>query len=122
MKKHHFVYFTLIVLYLILASCTKKQAQEMTPDAPDVPQTPGTEITYANFTEALFQSKCSSCHAPGKADAGFFTLNGYASVKANAERIKQAVIVSKRMPQGGSLTATELASLSKWFENGLPEN
>ncbi|MGY4385004.1 putative membrane protein [Pedobacter sp. UYP24] len=122
MKKHQIVYLTLIIAYMMMASCTKKQSQEIKPDVPVVPITPVIKITYANFAESLFQSKCSSCHASGKSDAGFFTLNGYASIKANAERIKQAVLVSKRMPKAGSLSATELQSLSTWFDNGMPEN
>ncbi len=122
MKKHQIVYLTLIIVYVTMASCTKKEAQEIKPDVPVVPITPDVKVTYANFAEGLFQSKCSSCHASGKSDAGFFTLNGYTSIKANAERIKQAVIVSKRMPKVGSLSATDLKSLSTWFDNGMPEN
>lgn len=122
MTKHQRIYLAMAMIYLLLASCSKNQAEEMKPNNPAVPENPGTgKVTYNNFTGALLQTKCSGCHAPGGSAAPVFTFNGYASVTANAERIRQAVIVTKRMPPGGSLSATELESLSKWFEDGMPE-
>lgn len=121
MTKHHRIYLAIAIIYMLLAGCSKKQAEEMKPVTP-VPEIPGTEkITYNNFTGALLQTKCSGCHAPGMSAAALFTLNGYSTVTANAERIRQAVIVTKRMPLTGSLSAAELASLSKWFDDGMPE-
>ena len=122
MSKHHRIYLAIALIYLLLASCTKRQADEIQPDSPTVPGDPGTEkVTYNNFTQALLQTKCSSCHAPGQAAAAAFTFNGYGSVVANAERIRQAVIVTRRMPMVGSLSPAELQKLSKWFEDGMPE-
>jgi mono/diheme cytochrome c family protein len=121
MTKHYRIYLALAIIYTLLASCSKKQAEEMKP-TPSGPGNPETEkVTYTNFTGALFQTRCSGCHAPGRSAAAVFTLNGYASVTANAERIREAVIVTRRMPPGGSLSATELDSLSKWFADGMPE-
>lgn len=121
MKKHHRIYLALAIIYTLLASCSKKQAEEMKP-TPSGPGNPDTEkVTYNNFTGALLQTKCSGCHAPGGAAAAVFTFNGYASVTANAVRIREAVIVTRRMPLGGSLSAAELESLSKWFTDGMPE-
>jgi len=120
MTRHHRIYLAIAIIYMLLASCSKNQAEEMKPETP-APENPGSTISYNNFTGALLQTKCSGCHAPGMAAAAFFTFNGYASVVANAGRIKQAVLVTKSMPQGGSLTAAELESLSKWFDNGMPE-
>jgi uncharacterized membrane protein len=122
MTKHQRIYLALTIIYTLLASCSKKQAEEIKPNNPSVPENPGTEkVTYNNFTGALLQTRCSGCHAPGRSAAAVFTFNGYASVTANAERIRQAVIVTRRMPPGGSLSAAELESLSKWFAEGMPE-
>lgn len=113
---HFRIYLAITIIYLLLASCSKKQADEIVPEPP-APE----KITYNNFAEALFQTRCSGCHSAGRPAAAAFTFNGYASVTANAERIRQAVIVTKRMPLNGSLSAAELQSLSKWFEDGMPE-
>ncbi len=110
------IYLAITLIYLLLASCSKNQADEILPDTP-APQ----KVTYNNFAQALFQTKCSGCHAPGLPASAAFTFNGYSSVTANAERIRQAVIVTKRMPLNGSLTAAELQSLTKWFDDGMPE-
>lgn len=113
---HICIYLAITVIYLLLASCSKKQADEIAPEPP-----PQEKVTYNNFVQALFQSRCSGCHAAGGPGSGAFTFSGYASVVANAERIRQAVIVTKRMPPNGSLSAAELESLSKWFEDGMPQ-
>ena len=105
------------IIYFVLASCSKNQAEEPTPEPPPIQK-----VTYNNFAQALFQTKCSGCHAPGRPASNAFAFNGYSSVTANAERIRQAVIVTKRMPLNGSLSAEELQSLSKWFSDGMPEN
>lgn len=111
----------LAVIYFCLASCSKRQASEMKPEEVIVPEVPGTTITYANFVQGLFQSKCSVCHAPGGSASAFWTFNGYSTVTAKSASIKQMVLVSKTMPKSGSLSATELTSLQAWFDNGLPQ-
>jgi uncharacterized membrane protein len=118
-------YITLAILTLIyafLSSCTKRQA-EMVPDevVTPVPGNPSSAVTYANFVQPLFQSKCASCHASGASAAGMWTFNGHASVVSKATAIKQMVLVSKTMPKGNSLSPTELASLQTWFDGGLPQ-
>jgi len=104
--------------YLFFAACSKNQADEPTPAEPNKPTT---KVTYSNFVGGLFQTKCASCHAPGQPQASFWTFNGYASVNGNADQIKQLVLVSKTMPQGGSLSAAELKSLQDWYDQGKVE-
>lgn len=120
-NKHFRIYLVIALIYLILASCTNNQAEEVEPE-PVLPETPGaTAVTYNNFVQGLMQTRCAGCHAPGAMAAGAFTFNGHASVTSNAARIRQAVLVSKTMPKGGSLSPAELESLAKWFDNGMPE-
>lgn len=118
MTKNHTTYLAITLIYLLLSSCSKKQAKEIEPEVPEIP---GTKVTYNGFVQALFQTKCASCHAPGQSMSGLWTFNGYTSVTSNAARIKQVVLIGKTMPKGGSLTAAELASLQSWFDNGTPE-
>ena len=116
-------FLTLVLLgitYLMLANCSKRQAAEMKPDE-KVPETPAANITYANFAQALFQTKCNGCHGTGGPAAGIWTFNGHSSIVSNADNIRRVLLVSKTMPKGGSLSASELSSLQTWFTNGLPQ-
>lgn len=119
--KHRLVYLAIGLIYFLLSSCSKKQAAEMTPAAPVVPEVPGTTVTYTNFTQTLIQTKCGGCHGTGRSAASIWTFNGLSSIISNQTRIRQAVLVSKSMPLGGSLSASELKSLQEWFDNNMPE-
>lgn len=118
--KHCIPYLTLTVIYLLLFSCSKRQAAEMKP-TPVPPDKPGSTVTYTNFAQALFQTKCAGCHGVGRGAAAIWTFNGLASVSSNQTRIRQSVLVSKSMPKGGTLSAAELKSLQEWFDNNMPE-
>ncbi|PTS92438.1 hypothetical protein DBR11_26900 [Pedobacter sp. HMWF019] len=120
MPKYSAITIVLAIIYMILLSCSKKQAAEIKPDVP-APENPGAVLTYSNFAQALFQNKCAGCHAPGRSAAAIFNFTGYASVVTNSERIKQAVLVNKTMPLGGSLSAAELQSLTNWFNQGMAQ-
>lgn len=121
-NQHRRIYLAIALIYLALASCTNNQAEEIKPERPPVAEPPSTTaVTYSNFVQGLMQTKCQGCHGPGAAAAGAFTFNGYASVTANSARIRQTVLVSKTMPKGGSLSPAELESLTKWFDNGMPQ-
>jgi len=116
-----FILAMLTIIYLFMASCSKRQAEEIKPEEVTIPVTPETKITYTNFTQGLFQTRCAGCHAPGQSASGSWTFNGYASILSISGTIKQVVLVSKSMPRGGSLTAAELSSLQTWFDSGLPQ-
>lgn len=119
MSKKNIFYLALVLAYiLMLSACSKKQADEI--KAVD-PTGPTPQVTYAGFVGPLFQTRCAGCHGPGRQSAPIFTLNGYASVTANAARIRNAVLVQKSMPIGTALSAAELQSLRAWFDAGMPE-
>lgn len=121
MLKHLSFILTLVFCFALSPGCSKKQATEIKPDSSPAPESPGAGITYGNFAQALFQSKCSGCHAQGGQGSAAFNFTGYSAITANADRIKQAVLVNKSMPLGGSLSATELQSLKTWFDQGMPQ-
>lgn len=120
MSKLKIVSAGLALSYLLIAGCTKKQAEELAPTPPAGSGNP-VAVTYTAVIGPLFQSRCASCHAPGKPQAGIFTLNGYSSVVSNADRIKQQVLVLKAMPLGGSLSTSELRSVQAFFDQGMPQ-
>ena len=121
MYKFNLRYIAIAISYLLLAACSKKQADEVKPDDPVEPGNPPVAVTYTGFVGPLFQSKCASCHAPGRAQAAIWSFNGYASVTANSARIKDVVLVRKTMPIGTSISAADLQSLQEWFDKGSPE-
>ena len=108
---------------LSFSACTKKQAQELSTNPDNGTETVTAQnVSYTNFSKALFETKCSSCHGAGRSASGRWTFNGYTSVKDNITRISNAVLVTKSMPLGGSLTAKEIELLDAWIKRNTPEN
>ena len=122
MKKQSSI-FLLAAITALLFACSKKQAEELKPETP-TPNgpTPVTtaNVTYTNFAGALFQTKCNCCHGPNGAMKGVWALNGLASIKNDA-RVANSVLVTRTMPRGGSLTASERELLQAWVDKGMPE-
>lgn len=120
MKKQN-VPFPLAAITILLFACSKKQAEELKPTTPTGPTAVTTaNVTYSNFTGALFQTKCNSCHGTDGALKSVWLFNGIASIK-NDTRVANSVLVTKTMPKGGSLTASERELLQAWFDKGMPE-
>lgn len=122
MKKQNSI-FLLAAITALLFACSKKQAEELKPETP-TPNgpTPVTtaNVTYTNFAEALFQTKCNGCHGPNGGMKGIWALNGLASIKNDA-RVANSVLVTKTMPRGGSITTNERELLQAWVDKGMPE-
>ncbi len=104
------------LIYLLTAACTKKQAEEFKPETPGNPET---QVSYAATVAPIFAAKCSGCHANGGRGTTAWLFTGYNSVKDNADRIRNAVVVTRSMPMGGSLSAAELQSVRDWFDQGM---
>ncbi|WP_333626730.1 hypothetical protein [Sphingobacterium siyangense] len=122
-KYCHFVISLLTLTVLSFSACTKKQAQELTTNPDNGTETVTVQnVSYTNFSKALFETKCSSCHAAGRSASGRWTFSGYTSVKDNIAKINNAVLVTKSMPLGGSLTAKEIELLDAWIKRNSPEN
>lgn len=118
----HMVYLTLTLIYIMMScSCSKRQASEIVPEGNDLPTSPTAAVTYANFTQALIQSRCSGCHNSGGSAAAIWTFTGRASVVSNESRIRRVVLINRSMPLGSTLSASEIASLQQWFDNNMPE-
>lgn len=105
------------VAYTALLSCTKKQADEMI--IAQSPETPGTGLMYTGAVQTLLSSRCGTCHATGRSAAVIWNFSGYTAVTANADKIKQAVLINKTMPMGSNLNASELKLLQDWFNDGM---
>ena len=117
------LFLSMVITAIVLTACTKKQAQEFNPD-PDGEEETVTvaNVSYNNFAKALFETKCSSCHASGRGASAKWTFSGYSSIKDNSTRINNVVLVTKSMPIGSSLTAKEIELLDAWIKRNTPEN
>lgn len=72
-------------------------------------------IGFADVDREIFQARCTSCHG----NAGGVNLQGYANVKANANRA-MAAINSGRMPPGAPLSSRAKQLLALWISKGMP--
>ncbi len=127
-RNHRRNYSLTTIVVLIIASiitlegCTKKQAEELTPDPGGENETVTTaNVSYDNFVKALFETNCGSCHGNGRPASARWAFSGYTSVKDNIEKINNAVLITKSMPIGRSLTMKELELLDAWIKRNTPE-
>ncbi|WP_029278694.1 cytochrome c [Pedobacter borealis] len=122
MKKQNSI-FLLAAITALLFACSKKQAEELKPETPP-PTGPTTvttaNVTYTNFTGALFQTKCGGCHGANGGAKGFWLFNGISSAKE--VRVNNAIFVTKTMPKGNNtISESDKALLKAWFDKGMPE-
>jgi mono/diheme cytochrome c family protein len=116
MTKSQSIMAGIACIYLLAAACTKKQAEEFKPETPEIPEA---KVSYAATVNPIFQAKCAGCHSPGRSGTVAWTFAGFSSVTASAERIRNAVVVTRFMPLNGSLSAAELQSVRDWFDQGM---
>jgi mono/diheme cytochrome c family protein len=75
------------------------------------------EVSFAMVQEKVFEPSCVSCHG----NRGGVNLESYSSAFSNLSAINTAVFTKHSMPQGGSLSADQLAILQAWINEGGPE-
>ena len=103
--------------FIILWSC-KKESETTTPtDCSSV------SATYSGTIKPLVTAKCATagCHGAGSVNGDYTTYAGLFA-KHQSGALKQEVITDKTMPQGSSLSATELKAFECWIEAGAPDN
>jgi hypothetical protein len=78
--------------------------------------------TFSADAAPIFQAKCalSGCHGAGSSN-GPGELTSYQKIFNARNDIRNAV-VTRLMPQGGSLTDAQLNSIVCWIDNGAPNN
>ncbi len=103
-----------------MASCTSN-FNSSTIDCSTV--TGATFNTNSGKLEALITTRCSgsSCHSAGGREAGrFLAIDNYNSVKPFLTQGANSVLRGN-MPQGSSLSTTELAQWQCWKDAGFPQ-
>jgi uncharacterized membrane protein len=110
MKKNQILWVWVVLIVSTLA-CSKEQA------------TPNSTV-YFPQVKSIIKDNCLSCHSasgswagrPTAFDSDASIADLYASIKASvADPVTPR---NKRMPQGGSLSATDIDIIVKWFDKG----
>lgn len=82
----------------------------------------GVNTSFAANVNPIIQSNCAKpdCHAAGSTN-GPGPLTSYSQIKNAAVQIQSAV-VSRFMPEDGSLTTSQIKTISCWVNAGAPNN
>tara|TARA_R100000789_G_scaffold93216_1_gene92244 strand:- start:427 stop:783 length:357 start_codon:yes stop_codon:yes gene_type:complete len=116
-KKFKFSNFCLILLISVFfTSCLTNVEESIIDELPD--EDPCATITYNVHVKPIIDANCVQCHGTG---GNFPNLTTYNGTSANAGIVK-AETVSRRMPQGGSLTSAEIEAISCWVDSGALNN
>ena len=82
----------------------------------------GINTSFAANVQPIIQSNCAvpGCHAAGSSN-GPGALTTYSQIRNAAVEIKMAV-VSRFMPKSGSLTLSQIKTISCWVDAGALNN
>jgi len=105
-----------IFLLLLFSSCLTNVETPIVEEDPTID--PCAEITFSQNVKQIIDNNCVQCHGSG---GNFPNLTTYNGVSANAALVKSET-VSRRMPQGTSLTNEEISAISCWVDAGALNN
>ena len=112
--------FTALLLGITMASCESSTYDEVSNG-----EVPTEKITYTKHVKPIMEAKCTSCHSTGGSESSR-PLNTYQQVSGSInqiiDRIQRPAGDPLRMPQGGTMSATDIATIVKWKEDGLLQN
>ncbi len=101
---------------MVLTACESRTYEEISDNTPIAEV-----VTYNKDVKLIIDANCVSCHSPGVQ-----ALSNYSQVKANIDnvinRISRANGDPLKMPQGGSLSPSQITIITKWKADGLLEN
>ena len=113
--KARILYFILILPFLCSACLTHVEEDiEAELTAEELCAT----VTFSLNVKPIIEANCIQCHG---SSGQFPELTTYNSISANAALVK-AETVSRRMPQGNTLTNDEINTISCWVDNGALNN
>ena len=117
------------IIMMTIIACSKSTETDAgsntvpPPPSPTATSCASAPAKFSSDVSAIIQSSCaisSGCHGNGSTN-GPGALTTFNQIKNAATFIKSEV-VSKRMPLGGSLTNSQIQSISCWVDNGALNN
>lgn len=106
-----------MILATLAISCESRTYEEIS-DNRQITET----VKYTADVKPIMDANCLSCHGA----TTFKPYTNYAQVKANIdiilERIQRPTGDPQKMPQGSSLSQTQINTILKWKADGLQEN
>ncbi|WP_081740532.1 c-type cytochrome [Aquimarina pacifica] len=87
------------------------------PDTDEQSEVCDTTISFSDDVKSIIDTNCIGCHGGSR----FPDLRTYENISINAQNIRGQV-VSRRMPQGGSLTNDEIELIKCWIDSGALDN
>jgi hypothetical protein len=115
------------IIMMTIIACSKSTETDASsntvPPPPTATSCASAPAKFSSDVSAIIQSSCatsSGCHGNGSTN-GPGALTTFNQIKNAAAFIKSEV-VSKRMPLGGSLTNSQIQSISCWVDNGALNN
>jgi hypothetical protein len=111
--------FIVLTGFILFNSCYYDKADVLYPDGYNCTSV---GAKYTADVNPIIESRCAigGCHDAGSIN-GPGPLTDYDKVKNAAVAIRSAV-VSGLMPQGSTLTTTEIRTISCWVDSGTPNN
>ena len=107
----------IVIMAAFAGACTSDKGEIPQPAAPSC----DTTITYTSSIKAIVSSNCTNtCHQAGSAEGDLTNYEGL-KLKAQSGRLRQMVIVEKKMPPSGPLPAEEIRKIECWLDAGFPE-
>ena len=96
---------------MAFAACEKEDDSKLTPACD------GSHPTYNATIKAIIDVRCgtANCHS------NYTSYNGLSEIIQNGS-FKREVLINQSMPQGSSLTQTQINTIQCWVNDGYPEN
>jgi hypothetical protein len=127
MKARFRYIIAMAIIMMTIIACSKSTETDASsntvPPPPTATSCASAPAKFSSDVSAIIQSSCaisSGCHGNGSTN-GPGALTTFNQIKNAATFIKSEV-VSKRMPLGGSLTNSQIQSISCWVDNGALNN
>lgn len=116
----HRNFFALLISIFLFSSCLTNVTNPIEEEEMEEVEItdPCDDITFSSNVKPIIDSNCIQCHGTG---GNFPNLTTYSGVSSNAASVK-AEVVSRRMPQGGSLSSDEIKAIECWVDGGALNN
>jgi len=115
-----YVIIVYIVIAIVLTGCYKDNEEtlygEVTCDT--------TSVSFSNDILPIIEMNCTvtGCHVAGGRAPGIYENYNQIKAKVDDGKFKDRVLVQQDMPPGTPLTECQILYITKWLNDGAPNN